>query len=390
MLVYICYLINYFNYMPFFKKSSIKTIINPKRGFTLIELLVVIAVIGIVSTLAVVALNNSRASARDAKRISDLRQISSALELYYANNQQYPASLNFGEPLSDGEFVYMESLPSNPTPRTDGNCPDLDYSYYSLGNDYSITTCLGSPTQQASVSASPSFSLSSAGDFLCGQMIFDRDGYNYPTVQIGGQCWLAENLKTKTKANGVALSNLYNGSERDCIALGDVRGTEEDCSAGYTLYSWAASMDFAPSCNLNDCQASITSPHQGICPDGWHLPTDDEWHTLEMFLKDPASTCNPTRPAHWQCGPAGDKMKVGGSAGFNGIMAGKRDTLGDTFAARREGAHFWSASQKPDDPQNGAFLRLMWRSETGGWVTNTVGRTGFEKRDGLSVRCVKN
>ncbi|MBI3963654.1 MAG: type II secretion system protein [Candidatus Kerfeldbacteria bacterium] len=60
-----------------------------KKGFTLVELLVVIAIIGLLATLAFVSLNSARAKARDAKRVSDVRQIQSALELYY-NNQVIP------------------------------------------------------------------------------------------------------------------------------------------------------------------------------------------------------------------------------------------------------------------------------------------------------------
>ena len=60
-----------------------------KKGFTLIELLVVIAIIGLLSTLAVVALNSARSKARDAKRVSDIKQIQTSLELYYADNSGY-------------------------------------------------------------------------------------------------------------------------------------------------------------------------------------------------------------------------------------------------------------------------------------------------------------
>src|SRR3989344_4336268 len=61
-----------------------------KKGFTLIELLVVIAIIGLLSTLAVVALSSAREKARDAKRLGDLKQIQTALELYYSENTAYP------------------------------------------------------------------------------------------------------------------------------------------------------------------------------------------------------------------------------------------------------------------------------------------------------------
>jgi general secretion pathway protein G len=62
-----------------------------KKGFTLIELLVVIAIIGLLSTLAVVALGSARVKARDSKRVSDLKQVQTALELYYTDNNAYPA-----------------------------------------------------------------------------------------------------------------------------------------------------------------------------------------------------------------------------------------------------------------------------------------------------------
>jgi type II secretion system protein G len=99
-----------------------------KKGFTLIELLVVIAIIGLLSTLAVVALGSAREKSRDAKRVSDIRQIQTALELYYADNNAYPAGS--GIVLGDTNYAclnasgfttancaspYMGVVPSDPS-----------------------------------------------------------------------------------------------------------------------------------------------------------------------------------------------------------------------------------------------------------------------------------
>lgn len=63
-----------------------------KKGFTLLELLVVIAIIGLLSTLAVIALGSAREKARDSKRLTDIRDVRSGLELYYLENNAYPVS----------------------------------------------------------------------------------------------------------------------------------------------------------------------------------------------------------------------------------------------------------------------------------------------------------
>lgn len=89
-----------------------------QKGFTLIELLVVIAIIGLLSTLAVVSLNNARQKSRDAKRVSDIKQIQTALELYYNDHNGYPAALSttIVGATSAGTVTYMASVPTNPTP----------------------------------------------------------------------------------------------------------------------------------------------------------------------------------------------------------------------------------------------------------------------------------
>lgn len=79
-----------------------------KKGFTLIELLVVIAIIGLLSTLAVVSLNNARQKSRDAKRVADIKSIQTALELRYVDTENYPtvaSTLLIGNDGSDGNAI---------------------------------------------------------------------------------------------------------------------------------------------------------------------------------------------------------------------------------------------------------------------------------------------
>ena len=113
---------------------------NNKKGFTLIELLVVIAIIGLLATLSVVALNTARVKARDARRVSDIKQIQTALEMYFDTNSGYP---NNTTTLQGSGF--MSSVPSNPQP-VDTGCPAGNYVYAQngtpVGASYSLTYCL--------------------------------------------------------------------------------------------------------------------------------------------------------------------------------------------------------------------------------------------------------
>lgn len=142
---------------------------SQSKGFTLIELLVVIAIIGLLSTLAVVALNSARQRSRDAKRVSDIRQIQTALELGFSETNNYPtaaAAITLGDAThrvlcnvagaatfqtsttvdAACSTIYMGLVPSNPTPNGD----DYLYTSAAASGVYSLTFNLEGATGQLS------------------------------------------------------------------------------------------------------------------------------------------------------------------------------------------------------------------------------------------------
>jgi len=125
-----------------------------KSGFTLIELLVVIAIIGLLSTLSILSLNTARARARDAKRVADVKQIQTALEMYYNDIGVYPTAATSGAAIT-GTNIYLAAVPTPPTPINDGTCPapavagtvpPYTYAMTGSGATYTITYCLGAQT----------------------------------------------------------------------------------------------------------------------------------------------------------------------------------------------------------------------------------------------------
>lgn len=118
-----------------------KSLTSNKKGFTLIELLVVLLIIGLLATISVVALGTARAKGRDTRRLTDVKGIQNALELYFVDQNGYPEvasatvlgtpastgrldATGFGASTGTGTPVYMVKVPANPTP----NGADYEYT----------------------------------------------------------------------------------------------------------------------------------------------------------------------------------------------------------------------------------------------------------------------
>ena len=344
-----------------------------KKAFSLVELLVVIAVIGILATLAVVSLQGARKGARDAKRIANIKQIQTALELYYNDQGQYPESLNFGQgSIESPNAVYMEKIPSAPSP-ADGNCGSNNaYLYIPIGINgraYQISFCLGSKVGQLDPGphcAKPGGIIpgSCGDDFICGDPLYDsRDGNVYNTVAIGDQCWFQENLaylpvvhsNTEFSTQG---SNQLPGYGVYGYDGGDVATAklESNYSTYGVLYNWYA-------------VSTTTNGNTNLCPDGWHVPTDDEWTTLTTYLGE-----NPGYKLKASSTWNGDN-----SSGFTALPAGYRVGIGSFYDL--EGyAFFWSSCED--------FPGLSWdRRLRSGF--SKVYRSHSNQTFGFSVRCLR-
>jgi prepilin-type N-terminal cleavage/methylation domain-containing protein len=118
-----------------------------RSGFTLIELLVVIAIIGILSSVVLASLNSARQKGRDAKRISDVKQVQLALELYYDANQGYPVAISTttGAAGNLAEKGYIAAIPTDPQTLA-------MYSYTGVASD-GTTACSSAPCSRYVIGA---------------------------------------------------------------------------------------------------------------------------------------------------------------------------------------------------------------------------------------------
>ena len=211
----------------------------------------------------------------------------------------------------------------------------------------------------------------------CGDPI-SYHGYDYETVLIGEQCWFAENLRNEHYANGDAIPGDLSNSEWESTTEGAQAILNNDTSnlADFgRLYNWYAVDD-----------------ERGLCPTGWHVPTDEQFMTLEIALgmsESEASSGN-----DWRGTDQGTQLKTsfgwanGGNgtnaSGFSALPAEYRSSGGSFFCCLSgAGASFWTSSTLfPDNPN--AWFRSL------NHANSEIYRAYNNKRSGYSVRCLKD
>ena len=175
------------------------------------------------------------------------------------------------------------------------------------------------------VSSSSSWSLEEA----IGSMTDSRDGHTYKTVTIGTQTWMAENLNydpgNVSGKGSYAWSGCYNNESSNCAKYG-------------RLYTWEVAMDKA-GCGYGTYCSNSYEGTQGVCPAGWHLPSDAEWRTLFDNVGGTGTAGLVLKSSSgWSSGNGID------SFGFAVLPAGYRYNLGD-FDIEGNYANFWSSTE---------------------------------------------
>ncbi len=202
--------------------------------------------------------------------------------------------------------------------------------------------------------------------------VTDIEGNVYSTVQVGNQCWMKENLKTGTFVSGA--ENMTNNSVTEKFCYDDIPA---NCDIYGGLYQWDEMMNY-----------TTQEGSRGICPQGWHIPSDQDWKILEMHL---GMTQAEADAPDWRGTDQGDVIKTnsgwieGGNGsnttGFSGLPAGYRGAEAMEFGAITEGAYWWSSTQQSD-------VQTWYRAV--GRYTGMINRTYNYKGSGISIRCVKD
>jgi uncharacterized protein (TIGR02145 family) len=227
-------------------------------------------------------------------------------------------------------------------------------------------------------SAGTSLSQATLTCLTCGQPFTDaRDGKTYNTLLIGSQCWMKDNLNVGTKIDGASEQTNDSIIEKYCY-----NNDESNCDIYGGLYQWGELVQYLNgTSNTTSWNPVPTGIVTGICPDGWHLPSDAEWTVLTDGLGGQSIAGGPMKEAglaHWAAPNTGGTN----SSGFTGLPGGER--LGYIFGGFyyiTTGGYFWSCSE---NSVIDAWARSLY-NDLGMAYRNTP-----SKLYGFSVRCIKN
>lgn len=229
--------------------------------------------------------------------------------------------------------------------------------------------------------ATTSIPLEESNTGSCPPTVTDIDNNTYNTVQIGTQCWMQENLKVTKNPSGKGITRYcYNNDTSICNTDGG-------------LYDWNTAMNGSAGCNgTGASQPQCTTPVQGICPIGWHIPSHYEWTLLEKNVgSSPDAFVYDETYGKPRGTDEGKNLAVDGSSGFKALPAGSRaiDDKGVVFMLRGKDAEFWSSTVIPVPlviEKEGVLESALLFGSSNIKLLTIIG----DKKFGISIRCLKD
>lgn len=262
------------------------------------------------------------------------------------------------------------------------------YEWNTTGKNTDIYILKASALDDLGNSSSSEITIYLSGGGETGE-VTDYDGNTYKTVKIGNQWWMAENLETRHYPDGTEITLIENQAAWNSLDYDDkafcyynYNANKESDTYG-ALYNWTAAM------NGQKISKNSTIGVQGVCPEGWHLPSDQEWKQLEMNLGMDQYEVNGSR---WRGTDEGSKLKESGSehwncpntvasneSGFSALPGGFCYSL-SLFEGIGIRTFFWTSSS--------TYLDGWYRSVN--CEIEAIYRDTQDKKFGFSVRCVKD
>ena len=216
--------------------------------------------------------------------------------------------------------------------------------------------------------------------------VTDQDGNSYPYLTYGDQVWTVKNAEMVTYRDGTEIPQVTDATEWQNLTTGAWCYYNNDPTKG-KLYNWYAVA------GIHDTDPN--TPNKAFAPEGWHVPTDAEWTTLENYLiangynSDGTTTGNKIAKAMasttgWdsrgEIGAPGNDQSLNNSSGFNAFPEGYRYNSG-SFNYEGSNALFWSSTENNSDS---AWDRNLF------FNYSFLDRYDNDKRNGFSVRFVRD
>lgn len=219
--------------------------------------------------------------------------------------------------------------------------------------------------------------------------VTDIDGNVYQTVQIGAQCWMRENLRVTRYPDGEPIP--YIQDTEDWAMLDDNMSDDAFCyyNNDYNnqygaLYTFAAA--------IGDNQEHENFTGQGVCPDGWHIPNDEEWKVLESNVDSQYGSCDTEwDDLGWRGFDTGEHLKADNGwnddgngdnqSGFSALPGGKRHHSTGEFIGEGIRGHWWSASEN--------HRPYAWNRGLESYIEK-IQSNSYYKSSGFAVRCLKD